>query len=89
MPRTVEEILASSDKLVARFEEYTPSPEDELDVTAVNALRAAVAERSNAERHLKDAVQAARRTGMSWDSIGTFVGSSAQRIQQDYGDLVA
>ena len=82
MPRTVEEILASSDKLVARFEEYTPSPEDELDVTAVNALRAAVAERSNA-------VQAARRTGMSWDSIGTFVGSSAQRIQQDYGDLVA
>lgn len=44
MPRTVEEILAHADELAARFENYEPNDADKLDVVALQALRAAVAE---------------------------------------------
>ena len=89
MPRTVEEILAHADELAARFEAYDPNPGDELDVTAIGQLRAAVAEQSAAERHLLDAVEAAREAGMSWASIGTFVGTSGEAARQRYGTRVA
>jgi hypothetical protein len=89
MPRTVEEILAHADDLAARFEDYEPDSEDELDVAAIGQLRAAVAEQSAAERHLLDAVKAARDAGMSWASIGTFVGTSGEAARQRYGARVA
>ena len=38
MPRTVEEILTHADELAARFEQYEPQPEDELDVDAKTVL---------------------------------------------------
>lgn len=89
MPRTVEEILAHADKLAARFEDYDPNPGDELDVTAIGQLRSAVAEQSAAERHLLDAVKNARDAGMSWASIGTFVGTSGEAARQRYGARIA
>jgi hypothetical protein len=52
--------------LAARFEDYQPNPSDEVDAGAVALLRAAVAERSEAERRLLDAVTQAREAGMSW-----------------------
>lgn len=61
---TVEEILQHADELAARFESYVPNPEDELDVGAVGQLRAAVTERSEAERHLIEAIRGARQAGM-------------------------
>lgn len=45
LPRTVDEILAHADQLVARFEQHEPRPEDELDVGAITALRASHLER--------------------------------------------
>ena len=42
MPRTVEEILANADALAARFEQYEPRPEDELDARSLAALTDAV-----------------------------------------------
>lgn len=89
MPRTVEEILAHADELAARFENYEPSEADELDLTAVNALRAAVAEQSAAERHVLEAVRTARQAGMSWNAIGTFVGTSGEAARQRYMAKVA
>ena len=89
MPRTVEEILAHADELATRFEDYEPSPGDELDVAAFGQLRAAVAEQSAAERHLLNAVKTAREAGMSWASIGTFVGTSGEAARQRYGARVA
>ncbi|SHJ43355.1 hypothetical protein SAMN02745244_02498 [Tessaracoccus bendigoensis DSM 12906] len=65
MPRAVDEILQHADELVARFESYEPSPADEQDAGAVAQLRAAVVERSEAERHLIDAIRNARETGLS------------------------
>lgn len=89
MPRTVEEILARADDLVARFENYVPKASDELDVDAITRLRAAVAEQSAAERHILDAVRTARKAGMSWASIGTFLGTSGEAARQRYGARVA
>ncbi|MEL4504793.1 hypothetical protein AAEX63_08145 [Luteococcus sp. H138] len=89
MPRTVEEILAHADQLAARFENYEPAEADELDLTAVNALRAAVAEQSAAERHVLEAVRTARQAGMSWNAIGTFVGTSGEAVRQRYMAKVA
>lgn len=89
MPRTVEEILAHADELAARFESYEPNVSDELDVEAINLLRQAVAEQSAAERLLLDAVRIARESGMSWASIGTFLGTTGEAARQRYGIRVA
>ena len=89
MPRTVEEILAHADKLAARFEDYQPPPGDELDMPAIHALRAAVAEQSAAERHIVEAVGLARQTGMSWAAIGAFLGTSGEAARQRYAARVA
>ena len=89
MPRTVEEILAHADELAARFENYEPDAEHELDPSAIRQLRDAVAEQSTAERHLLEAVKNARASGMSWANIGTFVGTSGEAARQRYGPRVA
>lgn len=89
MPRTVDEILQHADELAARFESYEPNPADELDTGAVALLRAAVAERSEAERHLIDAIRTAREAGMPWSAIGTFVGTSGEAARQRYANKVA
>ena len=89
MPRTVEEILQHADELAARFESYEPNPADELDAGAVTLLRAAVAERSQAERHLINAIRKAREAGMPWSAIGTFVGTSGEAARQRYANKVA
>jgi hypothetical protein len=89
MPRTVDEILQHADELAARFEDYEPDAADELDPGAVALLRAAIQERSDAERHVLDAVKAAREAGMSWSAIGLFVGTSGEAARQRYGNKVA
>ena len=89
MPRTVDEILQHADELAARFENYDPSESDELDAQAVALLRAAVLERSDAERHLVAAVRAARAAGMTWTAIGTLVGTTGEAARQRYSGMVA
>ena len=88
MPRSVEEILQHADELAARFEDYEPSDADELDSVAVAALRGAVQERSDAERHMIDAIRLARESGMSWSAIGLFVGTTGEAARQRYSDKV-
>ena len=89
MPRSVEEILQHADELAERFENYEPSPADELDAGAVALLRAAVHERSQAERHLIEAIRSGRESGMSWSAIGSFVGTSGEAARQKYSGKVA
>lgn len=89
MPRTVDEILQHADELAARFEGYEPRTGDELDSGAVASLRTAVAERSEAERHMVDAVRRAREAGLSWSAIGSFVGTSGEAARQRYSSKVA
>ncbi len=89
MPRTVDEILQHADELAARFEDYEPREGDELDSGAAASLRTAVAERSEAERHMVDAVRRAREAGLSWSAIGSFVGTSGEAARQRYSSKVA
>lgn len=89
MPRSVEEILRHADELAERFENYEPDPAHELDAGAVALLRAAIQERSRAERHLIDAVRAARDSGMPWSAIGALVGTSGEAARQRYSGRVA
>ena len=89
MPRSVDEILQHADELAARFEDYDPSDDDERDADAVRQLRCAVQERSDAERHMMEAIRAARESGMSWSAIGMLVGTSGEAARQRYSDKVA
>lgn len=89
MPRTVEEILAHADELAARFESYVPDEHDEIDLEAVKELRQAIAEQSAAERHLIEAIRHAREAHMSWNTIGTFVGTSGEAARQRYTQLAS
>ena len=89
MPRSVDEILQHADELAARFEEYEPSDADELDPAAVAMLREAVQARSDAERHIIEAVRKARYAGLTWTTIGLFIGTSGEAARQRYADKVA
>ena len=57
--------------------------------TSVQLLRHAVAERSAAERHVVEAIRSARRSGMSWNAIGSFVGTTGEAARQRYTGLTA
>jgi hypothetical protein len=89
MPRSVDDILQHADELAERFENYDPDPAQELDPGAVTLLRAAIQERSQAERHLIEAIRTARESGISWSTIGTFVGTSGEAARQKYSSKVA
>lgn len=89
MPRSVAEILQHADQLAARFESYEPDPSDEFDPAAASALRAAVMERSEAERHLIQALRQARAAQLSWSGIGAWVGTSGEAARQRYSGKVA
>ena len=89
MPRTVDEILQHADNLAARFKDYEPDPAQEFDPGAIALLRAAIQERSDAERHVLEAIRAARVAGMSWSAIGLFVGTSGEATRQRYRNEVA
>ena len=89
MPRSVDDILKHADELAARFENYEPDPGQEMEPDAVAELRGAVRERSDAERHILEAIRRARDAGMSWSVIGSFVGTSGEAARQRYGNKVA
>ena len=86
MPRSMQDILDHADELAKRFEDYDPSPDDEVAV-AEHLLRRAALARAQSERHVGEAVEAARRAGISWKRIGTELGISAQAAQQRYGTM--
>jgi hypothetical protein len=86
MPRSIQDILDHADELAKRFEDYDPSPDDEVAV-AEHLLRRAALERARSERHVGEAVEAARLAGISWKRIGIELGISAQAAQQRYGTI--
>jgi hypothetical protein len=84
MPRSIQDILDHADDLAERFEDYEPSPDDEVAV-AEHLLRRAAVARARSERQITEAVDAARRAGISWKRIGVELGITAQAAQQRYG----
>ena len=60
MPRSMQDILDHADDLAKRFEDYEPSPDDEVDVVEYLLRRAALA-RARSELQIAEAVGEARR----------------------------
>lgn len=85
MPRTIDEIASSADKLAARFEEYEPPGGAGKDAAPLRELRKAFETYAQAHRALIDAVSVARAAGHSWTSIGAMVGTSGEAARQRYG----
>ena len=86
MPRSIQDILDHADEIAKRFEDYGPSPDDEVAV-AEHVLRRAALARARIERQISDAVDAARRAGISWKRIGAELGITAQAAQQRHGPV--
>lgn len=86
MPRSIEEILDQADELAARFEKWEPG--ETQDATELRAVRDAFLRRAESERHLAEAVGAARAAGHSWAAIGTMVGTSGEAARQRYRGAV-
>jgi hypothetical protein len=80
----MQDILDHADELAKRFEDYDPSPGDEVAVAELLLRRAALA-RAQSERQIGEAVAVARRAGISWKRIGIELGISTQAAQQRYG----
>jgi hypothetical protein len=83
----MQEILDHADELAAEFEDYEPSPGDEVAV-AEHLLRRAALNRARSERQVAEAVAAARAAGLTWTQIGKQIGTTAQGAQQRYGAMV-
>lgn len=84
MPRSVEAILQHTDQLAARFESHALEEPHEIEPRAELRLQQAALVRGNAERHLIEAVVAARTSGLSWATIGQCVGTSGEAARQRY-----
>ena len=70
-----------------QLEDYEPDPKDERSAEEYLLERAAIA-RARSEREIVDAITRARGKGVSWQRIGTILGTSAQAAQQRYGPVV-
>ena len=79
--------MDQADELAKRFEDYEPGEGDQVPVEEY-LLRCAALARACSERHVADAVTAARSSGISWNKIGEILGTSAQAAQQRYGPVV-
>jgi len=87
MPRSIQDILDHGDELAKRFEDFDPNQAHDIPVEEYLLQRAVVA-RARSEQQLLDTVVAARAAGLSWQKIGTLLGTSAQAAQQRYAIAV-
>jgi hypothetical protein len=83
MPRTLQEILDHADQLESRFAEH--EPKDVRDASPLRAIREAVTQRAATERHVAEAIAAARDEGVSWSAIGAMLGTSGEAARKRYG----
>jgi hypothetical protein len=87
MPRSIQDILDHADELAKRFEDFDPDQAVDVPIEEYLLQRAVVA-RARSEQQLIETVAKARSAGISWQKIGTLVGTSAQAAQQRYGAVL-
>lgn len=85
MPRSTQEILDNADHLAAIFEGDDVKPDHIRDAAPLRALLTAVQARADVERSIIEAVDEARRQGISWAAIGGYLGTSGEAARQRYG----
>ncbi len=89
MPMSLEEALRRADEFARRFEEHEPDPSKFKDARPLAAIYRAVQARAQADRDIVEAVTEARRVGLPWWLIGSYLGTSGEAARQRYGKLIA
>ena len=87
MPRSIQDILDHADELAHRFENLDPDAAVEIPVEEYLLQRAVIA-RAHTEQQVLEAVAKARSAGVSWQKVGSLLGTSAQAAQQRYGAVL-
>lgn len=85
MPRSLQYILDHAEEMAREAENFEPDDDGPAYGYNLAALIRAVLEVGDAERHLAEAVEAARATGAPWSAIGMIMGISGQAARQRYG----
>jgi len=85
MPRSLNDLIASADRLADTFEAYEPAEADESrPVPPIMAVKLAAFKRVHAERELAHAIHAAREASVSWRALGEAIGTSGEAARQRY-----
>lgn len=83
--RSLDEIIARADEFADAFENYEPSPGDEMaPLPPVMAVKLAAWRRDAAERDLAEAIRTAREQRVSWREVGEAIGTSGEAARQRY-----
>lgn len=79
---------AETEAMVAAFDSHSDDEYSVTDAATLSELRAAAAERREAEGRIEAAALAAHRAGLSWGTIGAQLGMTRQGARQRFERLV-
>jgi hypothetical protein len=79
---------AETDTIVGAFDGFADDEYSVTDAATLSELRAAAAERREAEGRIEAAALAAHRAGLSWGTIGAQLGMTRQGARQRFERLV-
>ena len=77
-----------AEAMVAAFDSHRDDEYSVTDAATLSELRAAAAERREAESRIEAAALAAHRAGLSWGTIGAQLGMTRQGARQRFERLV-
>ena len=79
---------AETEAMIAAFDSHSDDEYSVTDAATLSELRAAAAERREAESRIEAAALAAHRAGLSWGTIGAQLGMTRQGARQRFERLV-
>jgi hypothetical protein len=79
---------AETEAMIAAFDSHSDDEYSVTDAATLSELRAAAAERREAEGRIEAAALAAHRAGLSWGTIGAQLGMTRQGARQRFERLV-
>ena len=78
---------AETEAMIAAFDSHSDDEYSVTDAATLSELRAAAAERREAEGRIEAAALAAHRAGLSWGTIGAQLGMTRQGARQRFERL--
>ena len=88
MPHSLQYILDHADELADRFEKDDFDSAERKDARPLAALRDAVVAAGHAQENVAAAVVECRDAGLSWATIGAYLGTSGEAARQRYSGYV-
>lgn len=85
MRRSLNELIASADKLADAFETHEPVEEEfDAPLPPLLAVKLAAFRRVSAEKELAEAIANARNAHVSWRELGEAIGTTGEAARQRY-----